>query len=966
MAAGPIETVPVPVMANGANIARTLLSEEEEHMIKECQKIIKLRDEVLAGAHPRIKMTAHLVATKQAINDSRGPVPLSGVAAVSSGMTAPVKVPPTGPKSKQKQNAKLARANGHAKAAIGTIGPHSQTASNTHSFNVNSQQSVATTKSSFAHLPGLNSYSSAGTISSSMAGVPTGPRADIARRIDDGAAGVQFDPILLTKSEDLIKAEIQLQRRRLESALGDQVQQQRAAAKASHANEALADFVLAEVLMKALQLVQSSAPPQTDPNLAANTSGADSESADGNSTFYSSKHDTPESHMTHLVADLEEDVEDAEIGEGSPYEPPMVMEASPVPLQPLASVLPPSTSIKPPVTQYRSEQHHALATQPNNCTSTTFTREGEAAGITSGARGDIGVSMEIISSQESGEASSSRDSRDAGQDQSVGQERLQSVTQHLIEHSFGRQQAPILRAHNLSPIAPQPAHVSPLATSRQPPPGVLAQRDVPQVQATPAQIVALRNDQSNGSSPESSPSGKPGKKGKKGKKRKAERMAATNATSPYIKPEPRSPSPINVPQFSRPNKRLRHGQGQQPTQEIDGVVESAHPPHSYPSRYYRDDRGPAHDSPLGQHVRQDSRPIVLTEASRYEREYRDDRRPVETVRYIRRVSPGAHSYPYAGTEVRTMRSVSHAPVERSYPHYEAREPARTVARSGLDRDRSRSPIMVDELPHTPMGPPQLPTTRVVVDEFGREYIDPSPRPEPVVIRRSVAPRPVYADHDEYYDSGRPTARIIRRSVAPASASIYGEPEVVYERAPPARAASTMPGSNRYDEEVMYRGPASPAGYATSRRVVTRAEYAPEYRYYRERDYASGPSQSGGYYEMRSTQPRPPVEEQPREYIIRSTTVRPEMTARQEVMRTASVRPEPVPGDYGAPIHLDAMPPPQPRAYSVRPMAPPPVPQQPQYVRQWPEYDVRPTYGEQEARGDDSGVTYVDAPREVYR
>lgn len=944
------------------------MTEEEKRQIEECERVLRFRDEVLSGAHPRIKVPMHLFACKQS-NGSRSPA--SSSTAASSGPKASVSNAPTGPKSLRAKAKTKAKAR--AKAANPTSGSQVASNSNNSSFNANAQHSVSATNAPPAQPPGLNPLSG---FSSAVSGIPTGPKASSGKRLSDNSANAQFDPVLLTKSDDLIKAELQLHRQRLERGLSDQLQQHRAATKASHAAEALAEYDLAEVLMKALQLVQSSAPLQTDANLAANASGAESDSVSDNDTFYSSKHDTPESHLTHRIPESNE-LEAAQARDDSPYEPPMVMEASPVLGQPPVVAMPSSVVTNAHVAQYQ-QPREPRAPAPNANTRTftaTYSSGNKAASGAGLAQEAVGVPMEIISSQESGEASSSRDSGVAGRDQSTAkstaQHRLQSVTQQLIDQGFGPQQVPILRAHNLSPVAPQPAHVSPLATSRQPP---VPELDARPAQATPAQVAALRNDRSNGSSPESSPQGKPSKRAKKNKKRKADRMAATNAVSPFIKPEPRSPSPLTAPQFPRPNKRLRQGQHSGQEQGFDEpraeeAVESAHSS-SFSARLYRDDRVPAYESPLGHRMREEPRPVVLTEPPRYEREYRDDPRPVETVRYVRRVSPGAHSYPHPPTEVRTIRSVSRAGVDRPYPYHDGREAPLTVVRPAVERDRSRSPIMIDERAPSIMGPPQLPASRVVVDEFGREYIDPSPRPEPVIIRRSVAPRPLYADRDDYYDPGRTTTRVIRRSIAPAS--VHGEPELIYERAPPSRATSVMPGPNRYDEEMVYRGPTSPAGFTTTRRVVTRPEYAPEYRYYRERDYPPQPPSQpvGEYYEVRSTaETRPSMCEPPREYLVRSTTVRPEMAggARPEAGRMSSVRPEPIPSEYGAPIHLDdrqAMPP--PRAYSVRPMGPPP-PQQPQYVRQWPEYEVRPTYGEQEIRGEDGGVTYIDnTPREVYR
>lgn len=955
MAQGPftaLQSNPVPSMASGPPIA---LSEEEEHQLRECERILQFRDEVLSGAHPRITVPAHLVAAKKS-SESRSPGSLA--IAAPSGPAALMNNVPTGPKSARS-----------AKVASPVNG--SRIANNLHSFNTNAHRSVtASSNIASGHVPGHDSsFGSASNIS----GAPTGPKAATPTRYREASGSAQFDPVLLTKSDDLIKAEIQLQRKRLESALSEQLQQHRTS-KNSHAAEALVEFDLADVLMKALKLVQTSALPQTDANLAANASVTDVDSFDDD-TFYSSKHDTPESHQTHRLPDRDESG-DAQAREDSHYEPPMVIQASPVPEQQSAVAMPPFVLSSANATQPQQHRaHQTLAPDPRNGAAETYSGEYQMGTEVAVARNTNDVPMEITSSQESGEASSSRDSGQAGGDQATARHHLESVTQQLIDQGFGRRQSPILRAHNLSPIAPQPAHVSPLATARQPP---VPRPDAPPAQATPAQVAALRNDRSNGSSPESSPQGsKPNKKGKKKNKRKADRMATNTVPSPYIKPEPRSPSPLTAPPFTRPNKRQR--QAQRPAQpgydqaRIEEPVEIV-APHGYPSRVYREERvASGYSSPGGQRPRQDSRHMVVADPSRYERDYHDGFRPAEAVQYVRRSPPGAPAYPYAPSEVQTIRSVSRAAVERPYPYYDVRDAPRAVVRQVTDRDRSRSPVMVEDRSPAVMGPPRLPRSRIVhVDEFGREYLDPAPRPEGVVTRRSVVPRPVYDDREEYYEMPRSTT-VIRRSVAPSGA--YGEPEIIYERpAPSVRAASAMPGPPRYDEEVIYHQPASPSGYATTRRVVTRpAEYAvPEYRYYRERDYqAAPPGQAGDdYYEVRNVQERRPADDAPREYRIRATTVRPEAPLRPEVVRMSSVRPEPIPGGYGAPIPLDerqVMAPPRP--YSTRPMAPPQQQQQQQqqYVRPWPEYEARPYPEPVEEVGDDGRVAYLEsAPREMYR
>jgi len=100
----------------------------------------------------------------------------------------------------------------------------------------------------------------------------------------------EINPILLEKSDDLIKAEIQLSRQRLERALREDIEKEQLKKKAAlQTSESLPDFDLAWVLSKALEIVHPSTAPDVEPSVDVSAS----DSFDEN-TFYSSQHDTPE------------------------------------------------------------------------------------------------------------------------------------------------------------------------------------------------------------------------------------------------------------------------------------------------------------------------------------------------------------------------------------------------------------------------------------------------------------------------------------------------------------------------------------------------------------------------------------------------------------------------------------------------------------------------------------------------
>ncbi|KAJ9155110.1 hypothetical protein NKR23_g2548 [Pleurostoma richardsiae] len=237
-----------------------------------------------------------------------------------------------------------------------------------------------------------------------------------------------------------------------------------------------------------------------------------------------------------------------------------------------------------------------------------------------------------------------------------------------------------------------------------------------------------------------------------------------------------------------------------------------------------------------------------------------------------------------------------------------------------------------------MGPPRAPPARIVVDEFGREYIEPPP-PPPSVVRHSVAP----------------------------SAQSAGETEVIYERTAAIPTVSKMPEADTFQQEgVVYRR-VSPGPYSVPRRVMTQPEYVnPDYRAYRQREYSIRPmAPADGYIQVRgATESRP--SDAPREYMTRAMSVRPAEPIRYEApaeygARVQSVRPEPILREYASSLRSDhrreIAQTPTPREYSMR------TGEVPQVIRR--EYSVRPVeppqYCERPVRGDE-GMTYIERPR----
>ncbi|KAI0406141.1 hypothetical protein F4802DRAFT_559530 [Xylaria palmicola] len=860
--------------------ATAALASSEVNEMREYEKIIQFRDTVVSGSHPRIKVPAPSVV-KNASASSTQPPPSNAPerAAPSSSMHPSISGNAT---------------NGHSMG-------------NMLSFKANAQQPAVTVPppSSAPFIPGVSR--------------PFGP------------GKPEIDPVLLQKSDGLVKAEMQLQRQRLEKMLKDQVEERRASIRGNQPLEQLPELDISDILAKALTLVQATAPPATSalPSPIANASDA-SDSFDEN-TFYSSQHGTPESRPSVPGRNAPENVQ----VQGAPVPVPVpqtdsyVPESQPPTARPLPAPIsrPPQTdvardiahnqmpglqNIQPPVGPTAPVQDQDIAS-----TSRTLSRN-----IVNQGQQSKQLETHVISS-DSRDASRSDNSGNTDSEQSADHHALQNLPRLVSNPSFRQQEEPLIRGHNLSPFAPQPAHVSPLAVARQP---HIHESDASS-QRAPAQVTALRQEQAVVISPESSPQGDKGgkrKSWKKKNKRKADARTQDAQGSPRIKPEPRSPSPLTAPPFIRPPKRRRRG-GQEPEIIYDEPLlegPSSQPQQErYPPAPAYIDRVPQGYEEVDDLYSRQVRPSVGPVTRRVESPLYEERRPDGSIiRYVRRVpSPLGYPDPYGTVDYRPMRTSSYTVTNtdpRDVPTYQ-RE-GRMSVHPYLDRARSQSPILVERRPSA-MPPPAAPPRRIVVDEYGREYIEP--------VR---------------------TISVSRQSVVPPSRP--GEHEVIYERAP-VRPASRIPAPEIVGEDgVIYRR-ASPS--YSHRRVITQPEYGAEFRSYRERDY---PVQSMGPPGQEFVQIRGTAEPMPREYLSRAASVRPVESIPYD--RLNSTRPDVPPRQYAASVHPEArreVAPHVGREYSVRP-AEMEIPQ--------PAFSVRPIERHYEQPPREGDITYVERPRAV--
>ncbi|KFZ07777.1 hypothetical protein V502_09765 [Pseudogymnoascus sp. VKM F-4520 (FW-2644)] len=877
MAQGAITTAP--------SVGTAGLTRDELHEIQEYEKIIRFRDAVYSGSHPRIQIPPHL-AGKSMVK------PLS-----PSTVLTPSNQPPT-------------------------AFPSTALAAKTYTGRENAGD---------------------------------GEKLLDGRRLTAGRPPValgktnksEINPILLEKSADLIKAEIQLHRQRLERSLRDQVDQRRTSMKAaSQTSESLPDFDLSDVLSKAFTIVHPSTASEAGQSQGGRTSASDS--FDDN-TFYSSQHDTPE-HGTspqgrresgevypRAVPPLNAPDSGPSVvryqGESQnfiPKDAPLSNAVVPglqelarnqtsAPLNTLQDPHPTSTVGAVGVNQ----SNELLKTAISNNPATDIARQiAEKQDFALTSRSNVSTPQETAPSRI--EADERNRISQGGPDAIPSQ--VASATPQKRRLSL--EEPETVRNFNLSPVAPQPARVSPLATARAP---VISQEAFT-LQENNTAILSPVHEAGPSSTTGGTPKTAKQADSRKGKGKRDDLKSATGnipasaiatPASPYIKPEPKSPSPFQSAPLPRPHKRQRQTLQQAAGLDYDEpredtMVMQPIAPRTRDVRQRPVQRG---DDRLGEVME-----IDQPQRQRIARDEAPGRRIVSQEIYRDPPSPAMYAVPYPQYEQRPVRASSRMVSDTYFqePHGYYREPATApgaVIEIDSNHDRSLSPILMAP-------PPRLAPSRIVVDEYGRQYYTAAPNPP----RQSVAPQPRVIDDNYYYD--RPPPRAIRRPVQHA----YEDDGVIYRRASPQ--------------------------YVPQRRVITLPENLAEPQY-RQREYSTRPTATRPpaedyaapverepieirqrEYSTRPAPTRQPIddyvrvaegaqrrqlthfEEPPHEYQPRVASVRPE-AFRHEVRgeylpRAQSIRPEPVHRSYAASVRPEGrreVPSQIIREYSVRPGEP---------------------------------------------
>ena len=748
-----------------------------------------------------------------------------------------------------------------------------------------------------------------------------------------------IDPIFLTKSSVLVKAEIYQKRQRLEKLLEEQVhksQRQKAVDQ-----DALPDFDVTEVLRKAQELVK---PTKLQGPSRANVTASSSDSFDEN-TFYSSQMDestTDEadesqkwrptrickfffrgarckygnsctfSHDPALKQKLESEAVDLDRNNADKQANPRQDAAPPNENLSLQNLHP-----KPPA-------NRNIAENPNSQSAAERERQLRIARLEAELRSAKAEGAVIPAhsprQQEKDDHEHQEESaysppgpdefgRDVGLRQNGSRHAMPVLQRYpstggqppIREYTRQDRNSPspilnnvrVVTNHIKSPVAPQPSRVSPLAVAKLPQVSQV-QRDYGENQRLSR--MSNTGNMSSGQSPKVTSQPRSSRKRRRGRDsgeqiRNVFPRTDHNSPAVRVKEEPISPPPFNV---ADPVLRQHHFEKEAPQYlYVDTAAAERHDeqPVFYQSRpierpsYVRPNNDGEPQTPL-------LRRIVSRNGQRYiANEEPELRRVVTAPRPVRApMSPAPYHVQSSAPQTRATRAASQvylsptgqsAPtqyrssVQPQHPTYVARDPSPSLPVRRLQQ----SPV--ERLPTTMAPPPK----RIVVDQWGNRFLEAT---LPVERQTSVAPVAREADYGSRYEEVIPQSTGAMRQ--PQFVRVRDESQFVRRAPSPSlngffEIPTRGPVDESYEERpYVSRNDGSHAAKYSDGRTVVRYEEAPE--------------QDGRIVRMRSVRPTENQGEEgriPDERIIRMQSVRPirhEFEApREQMIRVQSVRPE---------------------------------------------------------------------------
>lgn len=764
--------------------------------VREYERILKISDEIFAGSHPRLKVPQQFVRKPTARSGQNVPLPSQIVRSKPSTTIAEKTTAP-----------KTARPTSNPKAPVSRVAPSALPAN----------------------------------AATSSPRVTTKPVSEI-------------DPIFLTKSDDLVRAELQLQRQRVERTIRDQIEQKKHDAKQKPAiSDTKPEFDVSDVLQRALQVVRPlSFSDQSEAN------DANAESFDENSFYSSRAPDSPqpvESQRRASAVNLAQPSGPAaRVPPGHYADELQRLEAlnqsgSDQEMQDAYPVADQTASLhqKPPFTGQEETSH-----QPYESQQVDALEEPEY----SPPAPVVPPIYQRVYEQES--ASESNNAR------------------HLDRYRDPRQPvspagpAIVRQNHITSPAAPRPSRVSPLARAK-----------IPSVQQTQEIRGEQESDQlyTEPDPVRGSPSGPaPHIRSRKRRRLQGEAVESprkvpyggpnAQTTDAYIKDEPISPPP-----FADDPVIIRGRRPQEPmyvdiaSPRYTPVLEGREPSVRRPVY----EAEPYHEVPLDQdHSRASSR-LGTRRAFREE----GDLRRVASLHHARQAE-----YPreYVETDSRGSRAASYTvtgrpPQER--PRYYEEIPSaygpRYVSVDDLPRPVYREAYYEDVPPARMIAPPQR---RIVIDEHGNEYeMIPTSRHQPM----APPPRPVSRmPQPEILDEPVP-ARTVSVRAPSVVQDPYGERRYTHEMPPPQpvyRRVVSDYARPAVSDRRMYATPAEGHEPYSRAGSVQIAEYLPQPTYVE--DHALSQERVIRTPNVRSHQSR---YEEPYEVVPRMGSVRPAAQSR---------------------------------------------------------------------------------------
>lgn len=746
---------------------------------------------------------------------------------------------------------------------------------------------------------------------------PFQPKSPYSQKVPTPSPGSSgLDPIFLTKSDVLVRAEIQQKRQRIERALEEQIHLRRK--QKMFDQEALPDFNATEVLKKAQELVK---PIKMHESSRTNGAASSSDSLD-EKTLYSSQvestttEEADESHKwrPRRICNFFLKGEHCRYGDACTFshDPKLKqkLEADGSQALDLDSVnADEQTSLRPdkssahastnrPVSQPPTKDNTAVAamSESERMMHERITQlEAELANRSRNeqqARHDATVRQHAKEMNESQEDSAysppgpDEFGRDVGLREVETRQpapkqwpppgHVQSEREFAVRN--GRSPSPlpsnvrVVRNHIMSPVAPQPSRVSPLAVAKIP--------QVSQVQRSHGENRRLSRASnaevtSAGRSPKASLQPLSSKKRRRGldpQEHTRNVVARRDLGSPdvRIKDEPISPPPFG-----------------------DGVeIRQIPPRQEAPRQLYVDTVAPQYrdQEPMIYQSRVGDRPtyvqpsderetltplarrVVSRNGQRYMHNEEQDLRRVVSARQVRApMSPDPQPVQYSAPHPHTTRAASQvyiSPTGQPMPP-QYRASAQPASATYVSHDHSPSPPL-RRMQASPFGRNPIamapPPRRIMIDQWGRECIE-----VPVNAGRQVSVAPVgsRSEYDPRYEQSAPRSvrqaqlvsvddegQYVRRALSPTS-----QPFFEYPQHRNTQVVETNSQSMPYAESFVRRNEGTHLAEYPEARLAAR--------------YAEVPERREGMIRMQSARPVERQYEVPREQVSRVQSVRPQ-------------------------------------------------------------------------------------------